>query len=152
VDAYFLVKTLHVVSASILFGTGLGIAFFLLCGFRARDLRQRRFAACFTVKADVLFTLPAVVVQPVSGAWLVAERGFDPTDLWLVATYALYLLAGACWIPVVAIQMRMKAMLQGSEPDEAALARLFRWWFLLGWPAFGGLLVVFYMMVAKPSW
>lgn len=82
--------------------------------------------------------------------------GFDWNDGWLVVTYALYLLAGVCWLPVVAIQIRMKAMLDdeaaGRGLDEAALARLFRWWFALGWPAFGGLMVVFYLMVAKPSW
>ena len=77
---------------------------------------------------------------------------------WLaqLTTYGLYLLAGACWVPVVIIQMRMKVMLEAQlrgEPfNEAAYNRLFRVWFALGWPAFGGLLVIFWLMVTKPTW
>jgi uncharacterized membrane protein len=155
-DPYFFIKTLHILSASVLFGTGAGIAFFMLQGHLSGVPAARRFAATTTVRADFLFTLPAVVVQPLTGAWLIWKGGFDWSDRWLVVTYALYLLAGACWLPVVAIQMRMKAMLQAEAVtghlDEAKLSRLFRWWFVLGWPAFGGLIVVFYLMVAKPSW
>jgi uncharacterized membrane protein len=155
-DLYFFIKTLHVLSATVLFGTGAGIAFFMLTGYFSGVPAARRFAAAATVRADFLFTLPAVIVQPLSGAWLVWRGGFDWSDRWLVFTYALYLLAGACWLPVVAIQMRIKAILDAEAVtgclDEAMLARLFRWWFVLGWPAFGGLIVVFYLMVAKPSW
>jgi uncharacterized membrane protein len=151
-DLYFVVKTLHLLSATVLFGTGAGIAFFMLKGHLSGVPAARRFAAATTVRADFLFTLPAVILQPLTGAWLVWQGGFDWSDKWLVLTYALYLLAGACWLPVVAIQMRMKVMLDANSLDEAKLSRLFRWWFALGWPAFGGLIVVFYLMVAKPSW
>jgi uncharacterized membrane protein len=155
-DLYVVVKTLHVLSATVLFGTGAGIAFFMLQGHRSRVPAARRFAAAATVRADFLFTLPAVIVQPLSGAWLVWQGGFDWSDRWLVVTYALYLLAAACWLPVVAIQIRMKTMLEAAALtgtlDEAKLSRLFAWWVALGCPAFGGLIVVFYLMVAKPSW
>jgi uncharacterized membrane protein len=153
---YLLVKTLHIVSATIVFGTGIGIANFMLFGHRSRLTRERAFAARATVIADFLFTLPAVIIQPLSGAWLVWHGGFLWNDYWLVLTYGLYLLAGACWVPVVFVQMRMKAMLEAQQPgkafDEASYNRLFRVWFVLGWPAFGGLLVIFWLMVAKPTW
>lgn len=155
-DAYSVVKTVHIISATILFGTGIGIANFMFFGLRTGVPALRRFASTMTVRSDFAFTLPAVVIQPLSGAWLVHMAGLDWTDLWLVATYGLYILAGACWIPVVVIQMRMKSMLDaqagGAALNEAALDRLFRWWVTLGLPAFGGLVVVFYLMVAKPSW
>lgn len=155
-ELYFIVKTLHVLSATVLFGTGAGIAFFMLKGQLSGIPAARRFAASTTVTADFLFTLPAVIVQPLSGGWLVWRGGFDPTDYWLAVTYGLYLLAGLCWLPVVAIQIRIKRLLDaeaaGEHVDRAALSRLVRWWFALGWPAFGGLVVVFYLMVAKPSW
>jgi uncharacterized membrane protein len=97
-----------------------------------------------------------VIVQPLSGAWLIFYGGFAWNDYWLMLAYALYMLAGVCWLPVVAIQMRMKAMLEaqarGAAFDEAACKRLFRWWFMLGWPAFGSLVAVFWLMVAKPPW
>ncbi len=155
-DPYPLVKTLHIVSATIVFGTGIGIANFMFFGHRSPVAQERAFAARMTVKADFLFTLPSVIVQPVSGAWLVWHDGFPWNDYWLVLTYGLYLLAGVCWVPVVLIQMRMKAMLaaqsRGAAFDVAAYSRLFRLWFALGWPAFGGLLVIFWLMVTKPTW
>jgi uncharacterized membrane protein len=155
-DTYLLVKTLHIVSATIVFGTGIGIATFMFLGHFSPDLAARAFATRITVRADFLFTLPAVIMQPLSGAWLIFHGSFAWNDYWLVLTYALYMLAGACWLPVVAIQMRMKAMLEaqarGAAFDEAACQRLFRWWFMLGWPAFGGLVAVFWLMVAKPTW
>jgi uncharacterized membrane protein len=155
-DLYFLVKTLHIVSATIVFGTGIGIANFMFLGHRSRSAQERAFAARITVKADFLFTLPSVIVQPASGAWLIWQGGFRWDDYWLVLTYGLYLLAGACWVPVVLIQMRMKAMLEaklrGEAFDEASYNQLFRLWFALGWPAFGGLIVIFWLMVSKPTW
>ena len=154
-DAYFLVKTLHILSATILFGTGLGTAFFFWSARDAEDAAQLH-AARTTVRADFLFTLPAVIVQPLTGAWLVWRGGFAWNDLWLVASYGLYLLAGACWVPVVWIQLRIARMLAdraaGRPFDAAACARLRRRWFALGWPAFLGLVVVFVLMVARPSW
>ena len=155
-DLYSLVKALHIVSATILFGTGIGTAFFFLSAHRSPDPAARLFAARTTVLADLLFTTPAVLVQPATGAWLVWRAGFDWSDRWLVTTYILYAIAGACWLPVVWIQIQLKDMLvrqsEGAEIDRAAYNRLLRRWFLLGWPAFGGLVVVFWLMVAKPSW
>lgn len=154
-DLYVLIKTIHILSAVILFGTGLGTAFFFWSA-RDADDTARLHVARTTVRADLLFTLPAVIVQPLSGAWLIWRGGFDWADSWLVATYALYLLAGLCWVPVVWIQLRIMRMLAakcaGLPFDAARFARLGRLWFALGWPAFLGLILVFFLMVAKPSW
>ena len=155
-DLYLVIKTVHIVSATVLFGTGLGIAALFFSSNLSADIAARRFAARMTVRADFIFTLPAVILQPLSGLWLVWRAGFAWTDYWLVWTYALYTLAGICWIPVVLIQIRMKQMLDrqaaGEAIDQSAYRRLFRWWFGLGWPAFGGLIAVFFLMVAEPSW
>jgi uncharacterized membrane protein len=155
-DAYLVIKTLHIVSAAVLFGTGIGIAVFMLFGHFSPDTAGRLFAARVVVRMDFMFTLPAGIVQPLSGAWMIFNGGFSWNDRWLMLTYGLYLLAGLCWLPVVAIQFSMKQMLEvqalGDMFDDAAYLRLFRWWVALGWPAFGGLLFVFWLMVAKPSW
>lgn len=154
-DTYLLVKTVHILSAVVLFGTGLGTAFFYWSARAAGDV-ARLHVARTTVRADFLFTLPAAIVQPLSGAWLVWRGGFDWTDLWLASAYALYAIAGLCWVPVVWIQLRMRDMLAarvaGCPFDEARFERLGRIWFALGWPAFLGLALVFFLMVAKPSW
>lgn len=154
-DSYALVKTVHILSATVLFGTGLGIAFFFWMGGRSGDDRVALFAAKATVTADLLFTATAVVVQPLTGALLVWQGGFDPLEHWLVMTYALYALAGVCWLPVVVLQIRIRNALQrkldGGPFDAATVGRMRAWWFTLGWPAFLGLLIVFHLMVTKPS-
>lgn len=155
-DMYAIVKTAHILSGTILFGTGLGTAFFFWRAHAPGDEAGRLMAVRTTVLADWMFTTPAVVAQPLTGAWMIARAGFAWNDLWLVATYGLYAIAGICWLPVVAIQLRMKGMLErqaaGEALDHKLYGRLFRTWFLLGWPAFGGLVAVFFLMVMKPGW
>ena len=154
-SVYWTVKTVHIISAAILFGTGLGTAFFMFRSHFTDNAQEKFYAARTTVLADYLFTAPAVVVQPLTGAWLVWQAGYGWLDPWLAATYGLYILAGVCWLPVVWIQIRLKRMLAHSVATGDALperyGRLFRIWFVLGWPAFIGLIVVFFLMVMKPS-
>lgn len=153
-DIYFTVKTLHIISATVLFGTGMGTAFFMYMSRFSDDMAAKFYAARTTVLADYIFTTPAVIIQPLSGAWLVWQGSYGVVDAWLVWTYGLYALAGASWLPVVWLQIRMKrmlaaAMISGDDlPPE--YDRYFRIWFWLGWPAFGGLVAVFFLMVAKP--
>lgn len=154
-DGYLLVKTVHIVSATILFGTGLGIAFFFLMGMRSGDPVGAYFAARTTAIADMIFTLTAGIVQPMTGFWLVWAVGYDPMADWLVATYVLYVVALVCWLPVVWLQLRMRDMLamqlRGEPFDQPSFDRYFRIWFVLGWPAFFGLVAMFWLMVAKPG-
>lgn len=152
---FFLLKTLHIISATVLFGTGLGIAYFCLSGLRSGDDRAALFAAQTTCQADMIFTLTAGIVQPLSGFALIWLAGHDPFARWLVCAYALYLLALACWLPVVWLQLRMRDMLAvkvtGGTFDAWLFRRYFRRWFVLGWPAFIGLVGTFWLMVVKPG-
>ncbi len=153
-DLYSILKIIHILSATILFGTGIGIAFFMFRSAFTANIYEKFYAARNTVLADYLFTLPAVIIQPLTGIALIHMGGFAWNDLWLTATYAIYIIAGACWIPVVWIQIQLKKMAAESVRTNAALPprydRLFKIWFLLGWPAFTGLIIVFYLMVVKP--
>lgn len=153
-DWYFLIKTLHILSSTVLFGTGMGIAFFMFRSRYTAHLQEKLYAARNTVLADYLFTLPAVIVQPLSGFALVYMAGYDWSSFWLLATYGIYLAAGALWIPVVWIQWQLKDICQQSLDQGLELPdryyRLFRLWCVLGWPAFLGLVIVFYLMVTKP--
>lgn len=152
---YLIIKTLHILSSTIIFGTGIGVAFFMFRSYFTNDLHQKLYAARNTVLADYFFTLPAVILQPVTGVWLVWRGGYDWTSFWLLATYIIYIVAGLCWLPVVWTQIQLKNMLvQSVETGTELPARyysLFRLWFILGWPAFVGLLVVFFLMVMKPQ-
>lgn len=153
-DTYLIMRTLHIISSTILFGTGIGIAFFMFRSHFTNDIAEKLYAARGTVLADYIFTLPAVVIQPATGFWLIWQGGYEWTELWLILTYVIYIIAGACWLPVVWIQIELKNMLIKSATNETKLpARyysLFRIWFILGWPAFVGLVIVFFLMVFKP--
>lgn len=153
-SAYVTLKLLHIVSSTLLFGTGLGTAFFMWCTWRGGSLSAIASVARLTVLADWLFTAPAVIVQPLTGIALVRLMGFPWSSPWLITAIALYLLAGACWLPVVWLQRRVRdlagAALARGEPLPADCQRYMHWWFMLGWPAFLAVLGIFWLMVAKP--
>jgi len=152
---YVLVKTLHVVSSTILFGTGIGSAFYMLLASVQRDAGIAHFVIRRVVIADWLFTTPAVIVQPATGVYLMHLAGFPLSSTWLALSIALYVLAGACWLPVVWLQIRMRELAAeaaaSGAPLPAAFRKCLRIWVALGIPAFVALVVVFYLMVAKPA-
>jgi uncharacterized membrane protein len=154
-NAYAALKFVHIVSATVLFGTGLGTAFFMWMSHRSGNVVAIAHAARLTVLADWLFTTPAVIVQPLSGIGLMWLVGYPVTTSWLLLSIALYVLAGACWLPVVALQLRVREISGAAARDGTALPDAYhlcmRWWFALGWPAFVGVLGAFWLMIAKPA-
>jgi len=153
-DAYFALKFVHIVSSTVLFGTGLGIAFFMWMAHRTGDPRAVAQTARTVVIADAVFTATAVVVQLASGLALARLAGFSLHESWLLAAVALYVFVGACWLPVVMIQLRLRDLARDAVDEQAALPiryyRLFSVWFWLGWPAFVGVLAIFALMIWKP--
>lgn len=152
---YLWLKLVHVLSGAVLFGTGAGIAFFMLWAHRTRDAGTVAAVASIVVAADFIFTATAVVLQPVTGLGLVHLAGYDLDEPWLLASYALYGLTGSCWLPVVAIQMRMARLAREAAASgdslPAAYHRLYRIWFALGWPAFAAVVAIYALMLAKPE-
>jgi uncharacterized membrane protein len=152
---YLLVKTLHVISSTLLFGTGIGSAFYMFFASLNRDARIAFFVVRYVVIADWIFTTTAVIVQPATGFYLAHLAGFPLTSRWIVWSTVLYLVAGACWLPVVWMQMRMREMARNAAESGSPLPqgywRFFRIWVALGVPAFASLVAVFYLMVAKPA-
>jgi uncharacterized membrane protein len=150
-----LLKTLHILSATILFGTGLGTAFHMWLTHLRGDIRAIASTARNVVLADWLFTAPSGVLQPVTGIGLALTAGFDPMAPWLLAAYALYALAGGCWLVVVVLQLRIARIAAQCARDGTPLPRAYRRamraWFWLGWPAFIALIAVFWLMAAKPD-
>ncbi|MEE2952013.1 MAG: DUF2269 domain-containing protein [Pseudomonadota bacterium] len=154
-DTYFLIKTLHILGATVIFGTGLGTAFQMLAAHRRGDPSGIALVARNVVSADWVFTTPAVILQPITGTALALLAGYSLWDDWIFGSILLYGLAGACWLPVVWIQYRLRDLARNAVETgkdlPAEYHRLFRWWFALGWPAFGAMLVVFHLMVSKPT-
>jgi uncharacterized membrane protein len=145
----------HILSATLLFGAGLGTAFQMWMAHRSGDVGAIAEVSRNVVRADFLFTLPAVIIQPLTGIALIRIDGYGFSEPWLVAAYHLYVFVGACWLPVVWIQIQARNLAQQAVTDGAALPpryfRLMRWWFWLGWPAFSAVLAIFWLMVAKPQ-
>ncbi len=154
-DPYLWVKWVHILSATILFGTGLGTAFHMYATHLRGDPAAIAAAARNTVLADWLFTTPAAVVQPVSGIFLIVMAGYDPHAPWLMLSYGLYILASACWLRVVFLQFRLRDLAHAAAARGGALPPAYhaamRQWFWLGWPAFISFLLIFALMVMKPD-
>lgn len=148
-DLYLGIKLLHILSATLLFGTGIGTAFFMLSAYRSNDPHAWSKTTEAVVRADWYFTTPAVVTQLLTGLWLAAQLAIPFASVWFVAVIGLFVLVGACWLPVVWIQIRLRNMLRAGAGFDACRP-LMRVWVALGVPAFLGVIVIFGLMVYKP--
>jgi uncharacterized membrane protein len=152
---YLLVKYLHVLGAVVILGTGTGIAFFMLMAHRSGDAAFIARTAATVVVADLLFTLTAVLVQPVTGGVLMALSGATLGERWLVTSLGLYVVAGLFWIPVIFMQIEMRDLARlavaGERPLPPRYFALFRRWFVFGIPGFGSVMVILWLMIAKPQ-
>jgi uncharacterized membrane protein len=151
---YFLLKFAHVLGAVVVLGTGSGIAFFMLMADRSGNADFIARTARVVVLADMIFTATAVALQPVTGYLLMRQTGVTFAESWLAISLLLYLVAGAFWLPVIWIQKRLRDLARAAADSGAALPpayhRLFRIWFLFGFPGFGSVLAILFLMIAKP--
>jgi uncharacterized membrane protein len=152
---YLIVKFIHVLSSTLLFGTGLGSAFYMFFTNLSGDVRAIATVSRRVVWADWLFTTPTAIIQPLSGLYLVHLAGMPLSMPWLAWSIALFVVAGACWLPVVWIQIRMAALAERAVQEGTPLPALFwryhRIWTALGVPAFLAFVVIFYLMTVKPA-
>lgn len=152
-NTFLLLKWIHILSSVLLFGTGLGSAFYKWMADRSGNVAHIAVTNRHVVLADWLFTTPTVVIQPLTGLWMVQLLGLPLTTPWVAASLALYALAGLCWLPVVWLQIRMRALaeraLAAGEPLPAAYRQYARLWFWLGVPAFAAMVGIVYLMVFK---
>jgi uncharacterized membrane protein len=151
---YLMLKFLHVIGACVLLGTGAGIAFFMLSAHRSGDARVITGVARIVVIADFLFTASAVILQPITGAWMAHIAGYPLFQGWIWWSILLYLVTGAFWLPVVWMQMRMRDLAADAVRNDVPLPplyyRLFRTWFAFGFPAFAAVLAIVWLMITKP--
>jgi uncharacterized membrane protein len=151
--SYELVKTLHILSMVLLFGTGLGSAFYKWMADRSGDVAHIAITNRHVVLADWIFTTPTVIFQPISGLWMVHMFQLPITTPWIAASLILYCLAGVCWLPVVWLQIRMRTLACAAAAEQTPLPQLYwryaRMWFWLGVPAFFAMVLVVVLMVFK---
>jgi uncharacterized membrane protein len=151
---YFALKFLHIVGASVLFGTGAGIAFFMLLAHRTGNAATIAAVARIVVIADFIFTATAVVAQPITGVALAYLAGYSLWDHWIVLSIVLYIVTGAFWLPVVWMQMELRRLatdaVQSGTPLPKRYQKLFWLWFAFGFPAFGAVTAIFWLMITRP--
>lgn len=152
---YLVLKYVHVIGAIVILGTGMGIAFFMFMAHRSKDVGFVARTASVVVLADIIFTATAVIAQPVTGYLLLLETGIGLTERWVMLSLVLYAVAGAFWLPVVWIQVRMRDLAAAAAATGDALPeryhRLFRIWLAFGFPGFGSVMLIIWLMIAKPS-
>lgn len=152
---YALLLWLHVIGATVLLGTGAGIAFFMVMAHRSGDPAAVAHVAGTVVIADFVFTATAVIVQPITGGALMALQGWPLETPWIALALILYGVIGLFWIPVVFMQIRMRDLARASvmqnSPLPAVYHRLYRRWFAFGFPAFFAVLAILWLMTAKPA-
>ena len=152
---YFVLKFLHLIGASVLLGTGAGIAFFMLLAHMTKNAATVAAVARIVVIADFLFTATAVVAQPLTGIALAWLTGYSLWEGWIVLSIALYLITGLFWLPVVRMQMEMRSLASAAAASASPLPlryhQLFRLWFAFGFPAFAAVLGIFWLMITRPT-
>ncbi len=152
---YDILRFLHVIGATVLLGTGAGIAFFMVISNRSGDPRLIAHVGGIVVLADTVFTATAALFQPVTGYLLAREAGWPVLPGWVGLSLALYIIVGAFWLPVVWMQIRLRNMARLAAREGKALPaayhRLYRWWFAFGFPAFAAVLAIIWLMLTKPS-
>jgi uncharacterized membrane protein len=152
---YLLLKYIHVIGATVLLGTGAGIAFFMVMANRTGEAVTIAATARIVVIADFVFTATAVVAQPVSGVLLARSVGYPLSEGWIVASIILYLVTGMFWLPVVWMQAKIRDLAKqaaaSGSPLPAEYHRLYRTWFAFGFPAFAAVLAIFWLMIARPE-
>lgn len=145
----------HVIGATVLLGTGAGIAFFMVMAQRTGDVRTIAHTASIVVIADWLFTASAVIVQPITGVLLASQLGWSLTEPWLLASIVLYIFVGLFWLPVVWIQHQLRDLarsaVQSGDPLPDRYNKLYRIWFICGFPAFFAVLAIVWLMVNRPA-
>lgn len=145
----------HVLGATVLIGTGAGIAFFMVMAQRAKDPAIIAHVAKTVVIADWLFTASAVVLQPITGIWLALIIGWPLTEPWLLISICLYLVIGAFWLPVVWIQHKLWKLAETAARAQTDLPplyhKLYRIWFVCGFPAFLAVLSILWLMLMRPG-
>jgi len=152
---YLWLKMIHIISSTILFGTGIGTACTMLWAHLTRDKNIIAPTARYVVFADWIFTTSSGIIQPITGFWMVSLAGYSMSAFWIWGAFAGYLISAFCWFPVVYLQMKMRDFAVHAVENNAALPliyyRYFKYWFCLGLPAFISLMIVFYLMTFKPA-
>lgn len=149
------IRVAHVIGATVLLGTGVGIAFFMVMARRTENPSLIAHVAETVVIADTVFTATAAIFQPITGYILARLIGWPLTEGWVWLSLLLYVFVGLLWLPVVWIQIKLRniarASAAGGLPLPQQWFRLYRIWFACGFPAFFAVIAIIWLMLTKPD-
>ena len=154
-NTYLVLKTLHVLSAMVVLGTGIGIAWYTLRGWLSNDHRILHWISRETVRADWLFTTSAIVFLLASATGMLAINPAWLQQPWLQLSIALTGAVFLLWLPVLVLQYRLRTHTQSekAQPQGHGVQRvqtIMRSWCVLGILALPMMVTIVYLMVAKP--
>ena len=93
------------------------------------------------------------VLQGMGAAMMLSATSF--AERWLMASLGLYVVAGLFWVPVIFMQIEMRDLARAAvlkrEPLPPRHFALFRRWFVFGIPGFGSVMIILWLMIAKPQ-
>ncbi len=151
---YHLLLYAHILGACVLLGTGAGIAFFFVISNYRGTPEMIGHVGRIVVLADTVFTATAAIIQPITGYFLAREAGWSLSEPWIMLSLGLYVVVGIFWLPVVWIQIRLRDMALDAARLGASLGtayhKLYRIWLICGFPAFGAVMLIIWLMVSKP--
>lgn len=152
-EYYLALKLIHILAAVIVAGTGAGIAFFMFMANRSNNPQAIYITAQHVILADWIFTTPAVIIQILTGVFLMNMQGYSFSSPWFYWVVGLFVFIGLCWLPVLKIQYKLRELAKisvASSEVTAEFKSMMRTWTLLGIPAFVAMLTIFWLMVFKP--
>lgn len=150
-EVYPIVKTIHILSSVLMVGTGFGSAFYFFFVNRSGSVQTIAVIARLIVRADWWFTTPTIIIQPISGFWLMHLGGWSLTTPWMIWAIVLYCFAVLCWLPVVWLQIQMRNMAMTHQMLPLRYWQYLKYWKRLGYPAFFCMLVIYSLMIVKPA-
>ena len=153
---YLTIKFIHIISATLLFGTGLGSAFYMYMAYRTGCVEVMAKTNRIVVIADFMFTTPTVIIQLITGLYLLNYLGQAWTSAWSISVLGLYAFVGICWLPVVWLQIwlrnRADQLQASNEPVDNQYQYRMKVWFILGVLAFPAVVILYGFMIFKPFW
>ncbi len=146
--SYSFLKLIHILSATLMIGTGFGSAFYLFFTYRSGDIRTLRQVLKLVILADTFFTAPSVIIQLLTGLLLSYSLSLTYTRwFWIVLSSSIIIFV--LWIRAAYLQIRLSKKLDQCDELTPEFHRDMRWWVILGVPSFALSIFIYYMMVYK---
>lgn len=147
--SYQILKLIHIVSATLMIGAGIGSAFYLFLSYKRFAVSTLKDVLKLVVLADSIFTAPAVVVQFITGLLLSNMLNMTGTN-WFWVVLAVSGVVLVMWLRAAYLQIELRKMLETENEVTPSFHHKMKVWFYLGIPSFLGALYLYYLMVYKP--